>query len=261
MKRVLIVNADDCNLTHGVTQAILDCHDRGIVTSTTFLVNLPVDSSTLHAVKKRKSLGVGIHLNITLDEPVSASSRVRSLLGEDGRFKKIKTLLLKPPKPKELWLEYENQIKRFKKIFNCMPTHLDTHHHHHDHPFFFEVFAEIARCHRLAVRRSHPFFQKKKREIRTTDYFFGNLSPEGYWRPETLRTILTYLPGEVSEIMCHPGRCDRDLESISSFTHGREAEWKLFASSELKRFVLKNGITLSHFGLCYTCTYENFTHQ
>ena len=41
-QKSLIVNADDCNLTSQVTEAIVKAHENGIVTSTTFLVNLPV---------------------------------------------------------------------------------------------------------------------------------------------------------------------------------------------------------------------------
>ncbi len=39
--RTLIVNADDFGLTEGVSRGILEAHRRGIVTSTTLLVNGP----------------------------------------------------------------------------------------------------------------------------------------------------------------------------------------------------------------------------
>ena len=42
MKKQLIVNADDGNLTGGVTRAILDAHDHGIVSSTTLFANMPL---------------------------------------------------------------------------------------------------------------------------------------------------------------------------------------------------------------------------
>lgn len=87
---------------------------------------------------------------------------------------------------------------------------------------------------------------------RSTDYLFGNLTVEGYWRPEPLQTILKNLPDGTSEIMCHPGENDAALRAISSFTSGREAEWKIFRSPALKDFVTRQGITLTHFGLCYT---------
>src|SRR3989338_7288177 len=116
MKHLLIVNADDCNLTPGVTQAILDCHDRGILTSTTFMINLPVEPVTVRALLRRKKLGVGIHLNVTLGKPISEPSQIRSLLSE-GHFRKVQEQTKKLPKAAELAREYQGQINRFRKIF------------------------------------------------------------------------------------------------------------------------------------------------
>lgn len=87
---------------------------------------------------------------------------------------------------------------------------------------------------------------------KTTDYLFGNLNPEEYWRETPLRTILTNLPEGVSEIMCHPGKNDADLAAISSFTTGRAAEHKLFRLPALRKLIRREGIFWSHFGLCYT---------
>ena len=129
------------------------------------------------------------------------------------------------------------------------PTHLDTHHQLHDHDFFFEVLKKVAVENRLPMRRSMSMRDPEKaRGVRTTEHLFGNLTVEGYWRKIPLETILSGLPEGVSEIMCHPGIHDRDLESVSSFTSGREAEYRLFRAPELRRFVSSLGIGLTHFG-------------
>ncbi len=254
MKTLLIVNADDCNLTPGVTQAILDCHDEGILTSTTFMINLPVESKTIREIKKRKNLGVGIHLNVTLAEPVSKSSKIRSLLADGGRFKKLKEQLNHLPKAAELAIEYQSQIDLFKRIFARRATHLDTHHQVHGHPFFLNVLMQVAKQNHLPIRRSclMPTLQNQQQKIKTTDFFFGNLTPEGYWRPGPLETVLAHLPEGVSEIMCHPGRNDSDLKKISSFTTGREHEYRLFSSPRLKKEIARLPLQPTHYGLCYT---------
>ena len=59
--RRLIVNADDYGLTAGVSRGILDAHHRGIVTSTTLLVNRPVDPAWIDGLKA-SGLGVGLHM-------------------------------------------------------------------------------------------------------------------------------------------------------------------------------------------------------
>ena len=256
MKKILIVNADDCNLTRGVTEAILDCHDQGILSSATFLINLQVEAWTVRALRKRKTLGVGLHLNVTLGKPVSKFMSVRSLAGKDGFFRKVGEQLNRLPSPEEIAAEYQNQIDLFKRCFAKAPTHLDTHHQVHDRPFFFRVLREIAKHNRLPIRRSSLMLRREfsptPRGIRTTDFFFGNFSPQGCWRETALRTVLACLPEGVSEIMCHPGRSDSDLAKISSFTHGREEEYRLFRSAEIKDWLKYFSVRLSHFGLCYT---------
>ena len=250
----LIVNADDCNLTTGVTEAILAAHQKGIVSSTTFLINLPCDPQIVKKLLKQKHLGIGLHLNITLGKPLCPVSRIESLVKEDA-FKR------KPVDVKagHVYLEYEKQIRLFRKVFGKMPTHLDTHHQLHDLPFFMRIVSELAGIYRLPVRRSSLMNTKKKQNLnlglkplKTTDFFFGDLNPEGYWRLPRLKAVIQNLPEGLSEIMCHPGKVDRHLRKLSSFTAGRANELKVFCSVQILKAVQKQRIKLTHYGLCYT---------
>ncbi|HXV27697.1 MAG TPA: ChbG/HpnK family deacetylase [bacterium] len=265
MKRVLIVNADDCNLTPGVTRAILKCHDEGIVSSTTWMVNLPFTPDTVRSVLKRRGLGVGIHLNVTLGMPVSSPQKVRSLIDSEGRFSKLQKQLGKLPEKRDLVIEYASQVEKFKKIFGRYPTHLDTHHQVHDHPLFFHALIQVAIRYGLPIRRSSlmrsPHLYPPPNKLgrgkeggawKTTDFFFGNFSPAGYWKRDALETVLETLPEGTSEIMCHPGYHDRDLGAISSFTEGREQEFRLLRSGYLRKKLNELEINLQHFGLFYT---------
>ena len=83
--RALIVNADDYGLTAGVSRGILDAHRRGIVTSTTLLVNRPVDPALIDQLKA-SGMGVGLHMNLTLGPPVAPAKRVGSLVDGEGKF-------------------------------------------------------------------------------------------------------------------------------------------------------------------------------
>ncbi len=253
MSRLLIVNADDCNLTPGVTRAILECHDKGILSSTTFMINLPVERSTVRELHKRKNLGVGIHLNVTLKNPISKPASVKSLLSPDGKFRKVGEQTTELPKAGELEREYQAQIDLFKKVFGHRPTHLDTHHQVHDHPFFFRVLNDLAIKNKLPLRRSKQLLAKPRFKLAaSTDYMFGNLTVEGYWRKAPLETTLANLPQGVSEIMCHPGYNDADLRAISSFTVGRPEELRLFSAPAFRKQLQTHSIRLAHFGMCYT---------
>lgn len=252
MKR-LIVNADDLNQTAGVSRAILEAHDKGVVTSASFMANLPIAPSLVREIKNRPGLGVGVHLNVTLGEPVSRTGSVPSLLAEKGRFKKVPEYLKSMPKPEELFLEWDAQIQSFIRALGKYPTHLDTHHQTHDRPVFFRVFCELSRKYYLPVRRSLRMRGlRSKPWYRTTEHFFGDLDPKDYWKAPKLLACLESIPEGLSEIMGHPGYCDAKLLSMSSFGKAREEELKLFTSPQIKNKIEELGIQLTHFGSCYT---------
>lgn len=262
MDRFLIVNADDLNMTGGVSEGILETHLHGIVTSATMMINLPLKARWVQRFKKVKSLGIGLHLNVTSGEPVSRASGIKSLLGPDGRFKKYAVQMADLPLEKDLITEWTHQIGKFRKAFSRLPTHLDTHHQTHDHPLFFRALQKVARRFRLPVRRSAlmPNSIGSRNHLKgswnqcvsTTDYLFDELKPEDRWKLPSLLACLEKLPSGVSEVMCHPGFVDRDLRSVSSFTDQREIERQIFQARKVKEIIARKGIILTHFGLCYT---------
>lgn len=253
-RKVLIINADDCNLTPKVTEAILSAHETGIVTSTTFMINLPIPSNVVRELLSAKKLGVGLHLNITLGEPVAKKKLVKNLLQKDGRFRKQTDYSGKKfPAAAEITEEFKAQLQKFVKTFKTLPTHVDVHHHMHDHLPFLEALVMIAKKHGLPVRWTRlftePDIKARFRQISTTDHFYGNLDPHTYWTEEVLRHLLFTLPDGASEIMCHPGWVDDELCAISSLTLPREKEFRLFGSKDLRRYIATIGIKLAHFGL------------
>jgi len=249
--RSLIVNADDCNLTSGVTRAILDCHARGIVSSTTWLVNLPAKPDEVTAVRD-SGLGVGLHLNVSLGAPLSNLSDIRSLVTEEGLFKKRNDYVLRVPTAADLVKEYIKQIVKFEKVFGRLPTHLDTHHQLHDETVFMQALAHVAREKKLPVRRSalmsSPDFSRHYPGMLTTQSLFGNLDAKAFWTAEKLEGIIKALLPGTAEVMCHPGIWDADLQKLSSMTVPREKEHELFSSPHLKSVLEKHKIRLIHFG-------------
>lgn len=249
--RSLIVNADDCNLTQGVTRAILECHEKGIVSSTTWMVNRPTDSEIVAQVAN-SGLGVGLHLNVTSGIPISSPGDVASLVTDHRTFKKKKDYQLSPPAAGELIREYEKQIKLFEKHFGREPTHLDTHHQMHDEPVFFQALLHVARARNLPIRRSvlmrDPQLFKAHASVVTTQKLLGNLDAHAFWTVDQLeRQLSDLLPG-TTEVMCHPGIWDEELQAVTSMTVAREKERALFSSPHLKKVLEKHKIRLIHFG-------------
>ena len=239
MSRCLIINADDFNLTPGVSRGILQAHDEGVVTSTTILINLPLEVKTVKSLKRRKKLGLGIHLNVTLAKPLHRPSKIPSLMGQEGRFRRPPDYFQKTPRIQEVVKEYEVQIQLFEKHFSKKPDHLDTHHHLHDHPVFFKALAEVAKRWKVPVRRSRIFqmseFHRETKNLRTTDYLLGNLETRHIWQKESFLGVVENLQTGTTEIGCHPGFCDAKLRQISSLQEVREKELRLFSDRSLRK--------------------------
>ena len=214
-------------------------------------MNLPMQERTVKELKKRKRLGLGVHLNITLGEPLSPPFEITTLLKPGEKFKRPADYFSKTPSAKEVGREYEAQIQCFVKHFGRKPDHLDTHHHLHDHPLFFAALREVAGRWKLPVRRSRIFHleghTKQTQELKTTDFLFGNLEAHSHWQENSFLGVIENLPEGTSEVGCHPAYCDARLREISSMREVREEELKLFSNRKYRNVLSHLGIELIRF--------------
>ncbi|HBM7099928.1 TPA: ChbG/HpnK family deacetylase, partial [Enterococcus faecium] len=116
----VIFNSDDFGYSHGVNYGIMDAYQRGILTSTTLMANMP---GFEHAVKLRKEmprLGVGVHLTLTCGKPLLKT--VDTLI-ESGEFRSLSYYQHPFNIDKDqLYQEWNAQIQ---KIYHAgiIPTH------------------------------------------------------------------------------------------------------------------------------------------
>lgn len=249
--RTLIVNADDFGLTRGVSRGILDAHAKGIVTSTTLIVNRPIEPALIDELKA-SGLGVGLHMNLTLGAPVASATRVASLVDAEGKFIRDAREAAKRANRDEARIELGTQIDVFRKIVGEFPTHLDTHHHIGRHEPILELVLEFARAIKVPVRSQDDQVRAAARRLRlrTPDHFMGESGPEPCWSPERVLEHLAALPGGVTELMTHPGYFDEDL-AYSRYGPQRETELAGLTDTRAREAVTREGIRLAHFGNCW----------
>jgi predicted glycoside hydrolase/deacetylase ChbG (UPF0249 family) len=243
--RALIVNADDFGLTRGVSKGILTAYRHGIITSTTVLVTGDLDRELLAAARD-SGLGLGLHVNLTLGQPLT---RARSLVDSSGRLVRDPRRAAAAADRREVRREIEAQIERFERLVRRLPTHLDTHHHVGRYPPVREVVLEAALHGRLPVRSQDADARARARAtgLRTPDHFFGESGPEAYWSlTRTLAHLRALSPG-VSEFMCHPGWFDEDLQ-YSRYGRQREVELAGLGGPVARAAAAALGIRLQHFG-------------
>lgn len=106
MKR-LIVNADDFGATEGINRGIIECHERGPVTSASLLVSRPAAGDAAARARRCPDLAVGLHF------------------AEDAGT-------------------VERQLEAFERIMGAKPTHIDSHHHVHREPEMWPRFEQVA---------------------------------------------------------------------------------------------------------------------
>ena len=246
--RSLIVNADDYGLTAGVSRGILDAHRRGIVTSTTLLVNRPVDPALIEALES-SGLGVGLHMNLTLGPPVAPVRRVASLVDGEGRFVRDAREAAQRASKDEARIELGMQIDEFRRIMGRFPTHLDSHHHVGRHEPILELVLDFARAIKVPVRTQDPEVRAMARKLalKTPDHFMGESGPDAYWSSERVLAHLRELPGGVTEFMTHPGYYDDDL-SYSRYGRQRDTEMTGLTDPQARALIEQEGIRLIHFG-------------
>lgn len=245
MPTYLIVNADDFNLTEGVTRGILHGHRHGIITSTTVMVNLPGLAKSRDLARQAPGLGLGLHVNLTLGAPVLAAGRVSSLVDAGGRFVRDRERVGEVGVPSEIRDETAAQAKRFEEAFGCRPTHIDTHYHMHRLSRIFSAVLDVAADLRLPVRAVTPAMalRIRQRGLPAPDRMVGDVGTDAYWTPENLVTFIEAMEHGVTELMCHPGYADEAL-SVSTYREQREGELHALCDPRPRARLTEAGVRL-----------------
>jgi len=280
MGKRLIVNADDYGRTAGVVEGILQAHQRGIVTSTTAMMNMPGIEDALRRVQGYPDLSLGVHLVFSAWRPLLPPEQISSLVDDDGAFLSQKAIWARPEalQRDELRAELAAQIERFQGLTGHLPDHLDCHHFVHSHPFFFVIYVELAAQWGLPIRAPFPPEEtlnqaaatvpliegfplsevrdmiRQGRElvqakgVRHPDHWIGSFYGERAVTLENLLTILESLREGTTELMCHPGLADEQLLAESVYGRLREKELELLCHPRVREKLDELGIELVSFG-------------
>jgi predicted glycoside hydrolase/deacetylase ChbG (UPF0249 family) len=257
LREALIVNADDYGRTPGVSRGIREAHQRGIVTSSSIMMNMPHLEEDLHLAKV---------------ETLCSPKQVPSLVDGEGKFWKLHLFSqhLDRINPDEVRLEWQSQTDLFRSLTGKPPTHFDSHQHtSYFTPEIFRLMLEMAQEEHCAIRTILPpagdpsipeIPQERVEKIKkaaspllvefrvpTPRQFLGTFYDTSATR-ETLKTLIQSLGEGVSELMCHPGYADPTLLAESSYNHKREDELKLLTDPEIAATVQEHDIQLINFG-------------
>lgn len=162
--RRLIVNADDFGLTQGVNRAIVEAHERGIVSSTTLMASSKAFDDAVRLASQAPRLSVGCHMMLVDGSPILNTEQVRTLLSRDARhdaqfrsgFGALASCAIRGRlSPEEIEAEAAAQINKIQAA-GIAVSHLDTHKHTH---ILFSVLKPLLRAARGSGVRAirNPF--------------------------------------------------------------------------------------------------------
>jgi predicted glycoside hydrolase/deacetylase ChbG (UPF0249 family) len=226
-KRCLIVNADDFGRSPGVNRGVIAAHEEGIVTSASLMVRWPAAAEA--AAYAREHLSLGLHFD--LGEWVYRGETWRPVY-EVVPAADITTVVD----------EATRQLTTFRRLVGRDPTHLDSHQHVHRREPVRSVLIGVAR--RLAIPLRHNNLR-----IRYCGDFYGQttegLSLPGAISVDALIEVLAALPPGVTELACHPGLDNDELES--TYRSERAEEVKVLCDRRVRAAVVAGGIELKSF--------------
>lgn len=223
----LIVNADDFGQSEGVNKGIIQCYEKGIVTSTSLMVRYPSAKNAADYAKNNPGLGLGLHVD----------------LGE-WTFKNNDWEPLYEVIPlndsETVYNEIKNQLHGFFKLMKVQPTHLDSHQHVHQRRELKPIFIEIARELNIPLRGTGTL-------VKYCGFFYGQ-GEQGQPLADAisitgLETILHGIHEGITEMACHPA-LENDLNTMYK---ERDTEVRTLCNPRAKNLLQEEEIELCSF--------------
>jgi chitin disaccharide deacetylase len=261
----LIINSDDYGRTPEISRGIREAQLRGVVTSTTCMMNIPTTADDIAiALQESPDLAMGVHLVLTMGKPILPREEVPSIVDENGENRKYNSFIENIPNLNmdEVKDEWRAQIEAYMKASGKKPTHLDSHHHSSFFsPALFRAMLELAGEYGCPIRYmllpeddSREFGETTKHALellnefnpRRPDRFIVDFYDETATK-ENLLNIINSVGEGTSEIMCHPGFVDADFAKESTYNLQREKELKILTDPAIKAAIEAQGIQLITF--------------
>jgi predicted glycoside hydrolase/deacetylase ChbG (UPF0249 family) len=217
VQKYLIINADDFGASTGVNRGILECHTRGVVTSTSLMVTGRAIAEGVAMSRDHPALAVGLHFDVC---------------GEDER--EFDTGDLAAVRD-----EFHRQLDEFYCLLGRMPTHVDSHRHVHREEHLMPVFRELVA----------PLGVPLRDDDRVN--FVGGFYAQWEWKVTNLeyvsvpflqRMLREEVPVGWTEFSCHPGYASPEYASV--YRTEREAEVRTLTDQRIRHTIEDLGIRL-----------------
>jgi len=275
-KRSVIFTGDDFGFSRGVNRAIIEAHERGVLTRASLMVTGEAVEEAVVLAKTHPRLAVGLHLVLVCGKSAASPSEIPHLVDNAGRFptQPIRAGLkyqFNRQARQELRFEIRAQLKRF--LSTGLPlSHVDGHLHMHIHPVVLRALVEIStefdikairlpyeelslalRFDRSGVaakiiwawlfKRLRCYGERSLRKagIEFTDRVYGWLSSSRMTEEYLLR-LIPQIRADRIEIYSHPAY-ETEGEPLNGSCGAEQAELAALISDKVREALVLNGFT------------------
>ncbi|TCZ57196.1 ChbG/HpnK family deacetylase [Roseicella aquatilis] len=269
MPRPVVLCADDYALTEGVSRGILDLAQRGRISATGVMANMPGWPRLAAPLRGlgRGTVGIGLHMNLTTGAPLGRMPG----LAPAGRLPGLRHLLrrvlpasgaARAAMEAELAAEIARQLDTFEQAHGAAPDFVDGHQHVHALPVVRRALLRVL-ADRYPAGGARPWLRDPsegigailargvsadkalvvaalstgfRRAARAAGFDlnrgFSGFSPLNA-TTSAARVLERALlrPGPRHLVMCHPGHADEALRALDPAVESRPAELAYLAST------------------------------
>ncbi|APR79819.1 cellobiose phosphotransferase system celC [Minicystis rosea] len=242
MRLRLVVTADDMGMRPAWDRAIEAAYERGVVTSVSVVTN---GGTYREAAARLRASPVdrGVHLNLLEGEPLAGAGVVPSLVDDGGRLlgsvaRFVSRWARGGIHASDVERECNRQIERALDD-GLAPSHLNAHYHLHVLPGYLAMLSRLARRHAirwLRVPDEPPSLaglgptaktsilwwlaKREARGVRAMDtprlVPCRGIAASGRLDVNAWRRVLSRLDHGVTEVLCHPGQSDPEMDALMS---------------------------------------------
>ena len=269
--------ADDFALAAGVSQAILDLLAQGRLSGTGVMANRPHWRGLAAALRDAAGpADVGLHLNLTLGDPLGGRSPLRGGGESLPRFGELaRAAFTGGLDGAALGDEVTRQVAAFADAYGELPAFIDGHQHVHvlpgvraavlqavgrfwreaDRPWLRDPFdtpghilvrgAAVGKALVIAALAAGWRRQAAGAGCPTNRGFSGvsAFDPAGDFTADLARFLVA--PGAAHLVMCHPGHVDDELAMLDPVVATRPLEYAVLAGEAFPPILANAGLTLA----------------
>jgi hypothetical protein len=224
---LVIINADDLGTSQKINDTIFELMSAKLITSATLIANAPCFDEASKKISLFPKCSFGVHLNITIFQPLFKNDKLRALFNENGCFNsKIKNIIITPSLSNGIYLEFCAQIEKILSS-GIKISHIDSHQHVHTIPSIFLILKLVQKKYnirKVRISRNIYSYDHKVPEVLLIKKQMYNFMLRNFYITKTTDGFtdfptfynngkLNKLGQKKIEIMMHPGTKEEENET------------------------------------------------